>query len=1464
MCVGENVKKVIYWMLVSGFLVTSAFGQVTNATLSGTVADATGAVLPGVTISATNTATGVVVNGITNEAGAYTIQSLIPGTYNIAGELPGFQKQTYSNVQLGNAVTVRLNFSLQVASQAQSVEVTIAADALLATSSPTIGQVLTEKKVTDLPVVGNNVLDMLTVLGGLDNFVATSGPGQSAFGRESTTLAGISAQNAPVLRDGVMVQDTRYPTGINSATVINQDLVGEIRLIVSPVDAEMGRGNGFVQITTRSGTNQFHGAGVWNIQNSATNANTWSNKRNGLPINWVTNNQGTASIGGPIVKNKTFFYTLWDMNFNRQRANTYASVLTPCARNGVFRYFDGWNSGAIGQSTIRTGNPITTVVNADGSPLTPATNPDGSAYTGQLRYISVFGPVSFPASGPNADCSNGTITGSSWDTFRKGPDSTGLIKRTIDLMPQPNDFTNANNTLTTVDGLNVAAYRYVRRFRGLDNLFSVGESTGNRKQINVRIDHNLNLQHRANFSISYERVNSDDTVAGLPGTWSNQNFHRPLVLTAGFVSTLSSALVNEAKFGYHRTGTNVIAPWNLAENQEGINQYLPAPVNGFQVLPDITGGIGVCSPITGARPPGNCLGGTATGANITATSTDKSPLWTYGDTISWTKAKHTVKFGGEIRFASSATRSSSAGAGTFFTNFKAPAVVVAGATPGAPLATSGASAIAGGPAGNPAMAGLGSTDANRARNLLNFLSGSLASINNLYWLEDPKATKFADYRDFNFVDNKIIQREFDFFVKDDYKIGKNLTLNLGVRYEWYGVPYAAYGLTAAPIGGGAAAFGISGRDFGGWMNPGARADQTTLQFVGPGSPNPGKQLYPDDWNNFGPAVGFAWQVPWLGEGKTTVRGGYQITYQGGSRFNTLEVPVSFPPGRTYQGSFTGDSSNPYLDLTKLSTPGILPAPLPAGVAPLTPIPITDRSQTTSFFDPNYVSPYVQNLTLSVTHSVKNNLTVDLRYIGTLARKQFTAFNLNLPNFLYNGLQAEFDKIRAGRESPMLDQMLNGINICATGCAAGVQYGAIGQVINNQLQTAALQLRSSSTFNTNLANGNYNLVASSLNTLDYFKVGCPGAGINGNCNLPDINTSTVKGAVLRVNGNPENFISTNPQFATTSGLTPGVNYYTNSGNSNYHSFQAEVTLRPTHGFSGTANYTWSKDLGVPATPASLFGGFTPTFTNPVDRHSDYSIVNLSHPHVFRMNGSIEMPFGPGKLLFRNSSGTLARAIEGWRFGAIWTASSGPWTSITAQNMLYANGVPDVANADLLKELLNDAGVKWGAPAGAFTEGRYFDPAKWTKVADPQCGAITNLQNLNTGSNRCVLQAVAKIVDPGTASSFPLNDGSGKNGIIVLQNPQPGHQGNLGQNVLRGLPVWRFDANLAKAFRITETKSMQFRVDAFNVLNHPQPGNPNLSINPNLTAGTTFGTSIPWGQITNKTGARVLQGQLRLEF
>ena len=124
--------------LLSLIFSVQAFSQSTYATVSGTVADASGAVLPGVSVTATNNGTGVVTTVLSNEAGAYSFASLIPGVYKVTADLPGFQIKSYTDVQLGNADKVRLNFTLAVATQAQSVEVTVAADTLLSTSSSSI------------------------------------------------------------------------------------------------------------------------------------------------------------------------------------------------------------------------------------------------------------------------------------------------------------------------------------------------------------------------------------------------------------------------------------------------------------------------------------------------------------------------------------------------------------------------------------------------------------------------------------------------------------------------------------------------------------------------------------------------------------------------------------------------------------------------------------------------------------------------------------------------------------------------------------------------------------------------------------------------------------------------------------------------------------------------------------------------------------------------------------------------------------------------------------------------------------------------------------------------------------------------------------------------------------------------------------------------------------------------------
>src|SRR6185503_17876654 len=189
------------------------------ASVTGTVTDSSKALIPGVTVKATAVDTGVVTSAVTNEAGSYTFNNLLPGKYTISASLPGFQTKSITDAQLSQNTTARYNFELNVSSVNTQVEVQISADTILATSGATVGQALTQQKVQALPIVGNNVLDLITVMAGVENIVPTNPPSAAnAFGRENTTFAGVSAQNVAIVRDGIQVQDNRYPNGIYSVT----------------------------------------------------------------------------------------------------------------------------------------------------------------------------------------------------------------------------------------------------------------------------------------------------------------------------------------------------------------------------------------------------------------------------------------------------------------------------------------------------------------------------------------------------------------------------------------------------------------------------------------------------------------------------------------------------------------------------------------------------------------------------------------------------------------------------------------------------------------------------------------------------------------------------------------------------------------------------------------------------------------------------------------------------------------------------------------------------------------------------------------------------------------------------------------------------------------------------------------------------------------------------------------------
>src|SRR5882672_11428102 len=480
------------------FLVLSAlaFAQTSNATLGGTISDASGALIPGVTITATNTGTGIVTTVLSNEAGAYQFASLQTGTYNVTAELPGFQPQTRSAVALGVSQQVRINFTLQVGAVAQAVEVSIAADTLIATTSSSVGTVLPEYKVRDLPLGTRNVLDLVNTTAGV----------------QGSNFAGGRLTQLNTTRDGIPVSDGRYDIGAATSTYVSPDLVDEVRIIVAPADAEMGRGSGQIAMSTRSGTNELHGSVFWVNRNPALNANSWNNNFQGVGKDYYNGNQFGGRVGGPVIKNKTFFFFLFDGQRYLTKSQFTGAVLTQQARQGIFRFFPG----------VQNGNVLSNAptVDRNGTPVKPA------GATGDLTSFNVFG----------RDVS-GTFT--PWDPNRTGFDTSGWMRRLIDRMPLPNDFTTCgpSGIFTTgpgnCDGLNVAGFRWLRRIEGQDTPNGDGNDT-DRNQYNVRIDHNFNSNHKASFSGTWERDWAQTAQAGItnwPDGFNGQIRRAPRVIT---------------------------------------------------------------------------------------------------------------------------------------------------------------------------------------------------------------------------------------------------------------------------------------------------------------------------------------------------------------------------------------------------------------------------------------------------------------------------------------------------------------------------------------------------------------------------------------------------------------------------------------------------------------------------------------------------------------------------------------------------------------------------------------------------------------------------------------------------------------------------------------------------------------------------------------------------------------------
>ncbi len=322
-----------------------------TGTISGTITDASGGGVPGAVITAKNVQTGATRTGDSGGSGAYSIPDLAVGQYEVTVTKAGFSTAKYAQVPLTVAQVLTLNASLQIGTTAQTVDVTSSAAPTIELETSQLSNVVDERRIEELPLLTRNPYDLVLLSPGASQ---TNGVG-------GFSVNGSRDRNNNFLLDGVDNNDTSVPGGAGGLASLNPDATQEFRVITSNFLPEYGRNTGaIIDIVTKSGTNEFHGSAYEFGRYRALAARDFFNTKPNPQDPFVRNDFG-FSVGGPIVKNRTFFF--FNDEYQRYRTTLTNSEIVPTAafKTGIFTY---------GGVPINLANPASPN-NALGLPLDP-------------------------------------------------------------------------------------------------------------------------------------------------------------------------------------------------------------------------------------------------------------------------------------------------------------------------------------------------------------------------------------------------------------------------------------------------------------------------------------------------------------------------------------------------------------------------------------------------------------------------------------------------------------------------------------------------------------------------------------------------------------------------------------------------------------------------------------------------------------------------------------------------------------------------------------------------------------------------------------------------------------------------------------------------------------------------------------------------------------------------------------
>ncbi len=474
-------------------LAACAFGQ--TAQLTGTVTDQSGSVVPGTKVAATNIDTGVARATVANDQGNYLITALLPGNYRLTTEAPGFKQISRGPIMLAVDQVGRLDFALEVGESRETVSVEASA-VLLDSATSTVGSLIENKQIVELPLNGRSPMDLIALTAGIrvqgtfgGRLVMSGTPGGAQM--DFSFNGGMAGGNA-ILLEGLSLELAQ----MNAPSYIPPpDATQEFRVSTNKFSAEYSRTTGaVVSFSIKSGTNQLHGSVYEFFRNRDLNANDFFQNRAGNARPAFNQNQFGGSVGGPIKRDKTFFFANFEEYRRRIGAPIITTVPTDLQRQGDF------------SQTFNAAGQL--VVVAD--PLTTTQQPDGS-------YIR----TRFPGN---------VIPQSRFST---------VAANVAKLYPRP--------TLTGAP------------FTGVNNYSTLAATAINEHQLVGKVDHNLNQRWKifGTYGRDWLGQNQRDPL-GLPINLTRILFNDHHSATLSATAVFNPALIGEFHTGYARVVVNSI------------------------------------------------------------------------------------------------------------------------------------------------------------------------------------------------------------------------------------------------------------------------------------------------------------------------------------------------------------------------------------------------------------------------------------------------------------------------------------------------------------------------------------------------------------------------------------------------------------------------------------------------------------------------------------------------------------------------------------------------------------------------------------------------------------------------------------------------------------------------------------------------------------------------------------------